>query len=51
MTKVTATPMPMAVSIFLDTPRKGQMPRNWAEDEVIGQDRAQRDGEQGSHTH
>ena len=29
MTKVTAMPMPTAVSIFLETPRKGQMPRNW----------------------
>ena len=29
MTKVTAMPMPTAVSTFLDTPRKGQMPRNW----------------------
>ena len=30
MTKITAKPMPTAVSIFLDTPMKGQMPRNWA---------------------
>ena len=29
MTKMTANPMPTAVSIFLDTPMKGQMPRNW----------------------
>ena len=29
MTKVTAMPMPTAVSTFLETPRKGQMPRNW----------------------
>ena len=29
MTKITAKPMPAAVSIFLDTPMKGQMPRNW----------------------
>ena len=29
MTKVTAMPMPTAVSTFLDTPRKGQMPKNW----------------------
>ena len=29
MTKVTAKPMPTAVSTFLETPRKGQMPRNW----------------------
>ena len=28
MTKVTAMPMPRAVSNFFDTPRKGQMPRN-----------------------
>ena len=28
MTKVTAMPMPVAVSKRLDTPRKGQMPRN-----------------------
>ena len=27
-TNVTAMPMPIAVSIFFDTPRKGQMPRN-----------------------
>ena len=27
-TKATAPPMPSAVSIFFDTPRKGQMPRN-----------------------
>ena len=26
MTKVTAMPMPRAVSIFLETPMKGQMP-------------------------
>ena len=30
MTKITASPMPEAVSIFLETPMKGQMPRNWA---------------------
>ena len=29
MTKVTAIPMPTAVSTFLDTPRKGQIPKNW----------------------
>ena len=29
MTKITATPMPVAVSVFLDTPRKGHSPRNW----------------------
>ena len=29
ITKVTAMPMPSAVSTFLDTPMKGQMPRNW----------------------
>ena len=28
-TKATAAPMPQAVSTFLLTPRKGQMPRNW----------------------
>src|SRR5690554_2981048 len=27
-TKVTASPMPIAVSTFLDTPKKGQIPRN-----------------------
>ncbi len=27
-TKVTAPPIPMAVSNFFDTPRNGQMPRN-----------------------
>ena len=27
-TKVTARPMPLAVSTFLDTPRNGQMPKN-----------------------
>ena len=25
----------MAVSIFLDTPRKGQMPRNWAKMKLL----------------
>ena len=29
MTKITAPPIPAAVSIFLDTPKKGQSPRNW----------------------
>ena len=29
MTKVTARDMPTALSSRLDTPRKGQMPRNW----------------------
>lgn len=28
ITKVTASPIPRAVSVFLETPRKGQMPRN-----------------------
>ena len=28
-TKATAAPMPRAVSIFLDTPKKGHIPRNW----------------------
>ena len=27
-TKVTAAPMPIAVSTFFETPRKGQIPRN-----------------------
>ena len=30
MTKATAADMPSDVSIFLETPRKGQMPRNCA---------------------
>ena len=29
ITKTTAAPIPAAVSTFLDTPRKGQIPRNW----------------------
>ena len=29
-TKTTAMAMPTAVSIFLDVPRNGQFPRNWA---------------------
>ena len=29
MTKTTAPLMPTAVSIFFDTPRKGQFPRYW----------------------
>ena len=28
MTKITAAPIPNEVDIFLETPRKGQMPRN-----------------------
>lgn len=28
ITKVTASPIPRAVSVFWETPRKGQMPRN-----------------------
>jgi hypothetical protein len=28
-TKITAAPMPKAVEVFLEVPRKGQMPRNW----------------------
>ena len=28
-TKITAMPMPAAVSTFLETPRKGQIPKNW----------------------
>jgi hypothetical protein len=27
-TKVTARPIPLAVSTFFDTPRKGQIPKN-----------------------
>jgi len=30
MTNVTAAPMPIEVSTFDDTPKKGQMPRNCA---------------------
>ena len=29
ITKITAMPMPAAVSTFLETPRKGQIPKNW----------------------
>ena len=29
MTKITAMPMPTAVSVFLDTPKNEQQPRNW----------------------
>ena len=29
ITKITAPPMPAAVSVLLETPRKGQIPRNW----------------------
>ena len=29
MTKMTARPMPVAVSIFLETPKKGQQPINF----------------------
>ena len=29
MTKITAPPIPAAVSVFFDTPKKGQIPRNW----------------------
>ncbi len=35
MTKVTAIPMPRAVSTFLETPRKGQMPRNRARTKLL----------------
>ena len=28
-TKMTAAPIPNAVEVFLEVPRKGQMPRNW----------------------
>lgn len=30
ITKMTAPPMPTAVDVFLETPRNGQMPRNFA---------------------
>ena len=30
MTKTTAPAIPVAVEILLETPRKGQVPRNWA---------------------
>jgi hypothetical protein len=29
ITNITAKPMPKAVSVFLLTPKKGQMPKNW----------------------
>ena len=29
ITKITAMPMPTAVSVFLDTPKNEQQPRNW----------------------
>jgi hypothetical protein len=29
MTKVTAPVIPRPVEIFLETPRKGQIPKNW----------------------
>ena len=29
ITKITAVPMPAAVSTFLETPRNGQSPKNW----------------------
>jgi hypothetical protein len=29
ITNVTAPVMPMPVDIFFETPRKGQIPRNW----------------------
>ena len=29
MTKVTAAPIPSAESMRLETPRKGQIPKNW----------------------
>ena len=28
-TKMTAAPIPTAVDVFFDVPKKGQMPRNW----------------------
>ena len=28
-TKMTAAPIPNAVEVFLEVPKKGQMPRNW----------------------
>jgi hypothetical protein len=30
ITKVTAAPIPAAVPTLFDTPRKGQMPSDWA---------------------
>ena len=29
ITKITAEPIPAAVLVFLDTPRKGHKPKNW----------------------
>ena len=46
MTKVTAMPMPTAVSTFLETPRKGQHAQELGEDEVVRQDCAQRNRKQ-----
>ena len=28
-TKMTAAPIPKAVEVFFEVPKKGQMPRNW----------------------
>ncbi len=35
MTKVTAIPIPSEVSTFLETPMKGQMPRNRANTKLL----------------
>jgi len=35
MTKITAMPMPVAVSILLDTPMNGQSPRNRASTKLL----------------
>ena len=29
ITKMTAAPIPNAVEVFFEVPKKGQMPRNW----------------------
>ena len=29
ITKMTAAPIPNAVEVFLEVPKKGQMPKNW----------------------
>jgi hypothetical protein len=35
MTKVVASPMPKAVSSFLETPMKGQIPRNFTSTKLL----------------
>ena len=35
ITKTTANPMPMAESIFLETPMKGHNPRNWVKMKLL----------------